>query len=96
MGCQLRRRMEQLEQTITDLGADIFVQKSQIANLRDEREQLVRLVKGVRCLLDNNGLISSDDFDAAVSLAEAESYGKENLEDPETSYAMQKLKSVSH
>ncbi|MDD9952150.1 MAG: hypothetical protein OXT67_11365 [Zetaproteobacteria bacterium] len=96
MVCQLRKRMEQLEQTITDLGSEIFVQRTQIALVKDQRDQLLALVDGVKTLLSSNDLLSVEDFENAVSLAEAEKVATDYSEDIDIGIALNKLKTVAH
>jgi hypothetical protein len=66
-----RTRMEALERTVLELGAELYNLKGRIAKQGESHEQFLSIIKGLKQLLDEKGLITVEDFDAAVELGEA-------------------------
>ena len=66
-----KARIEMLERTVLELGAELFQMKSTIGKTEQSHEQFLALVKGLKRLLDDKGLITVDDFEAAVELGAA-------------------------
>lgn len=64
-------RVEQLERTVLELGTEMFRLKAQISELTNFHEQFSRTIKGLKQILDDKGLITSEDFESAVELGEA-------------------------
>lgn len=62
-------KMAQLEHTVMELGAEIFRLKTQIATFHEQYGQNVKAMKALRGLLDDKGVITSDDFDLAIDLS---------------------------
>jgi len=64
-------KLAMLERTVMDLGAELFNLKGIVAKSQESHEQMVALVKSLKSLLDDKGVITGDDFDAAVDLSAA-------------------------
>jgi hypothetical protein len=64
-------RIEMLERTVLELGAELFQMKSTVNKSEQSHEQFLALLKGLKRLLDDKGLITLDDFEAAVELGAA-------------------------
>ena len=61
-------KVELLERTVLELGTELFNLKGMVAKTQESHEQFVTIIKGLKQLLDEKGLITRDDFDAAVEL----------------------------
>lgn len=64
------KRIEMLERTVMELGTELFILKNAQTKHQGSHEQFISIVKGLKQLLDEKGLITVDDFDAAVELGE--------------------------
>lgn len=64
-------KLAMLERTVMDLGAELFHLKGIVAKSQESHEQMVALVKSLKSLLDDKGVITGDDLDAAVDLSAA-------------------------
>lgn len=64
-------RLEQLEHSLLELGTEVFRLKNEMTTLTQYHESFVDIVKGLKAILDEKGLISRDDFDAAIDLGNA-------------------------
>lgn len=73
-------RLEQLERTILELGADIISLKGSMNKYKRSHAQLLQIFKGLKQLLDEKGLVTLEDFDAAVEIGEVLEYFNANLE----------------
>ena len=91
---KLETKIDLLERSLLELGAELFKVKQSILEAREDNHKMIEVLKGLRLILDDRGLISLDDFDAAVELGDALSEdGKlyKSVED-----ALNKLKKSSH
>lgn len=66
----MKARIEMLERTVMELGSELFMMKNNLTKSQGSHEQFLAIVKGLKQLLDDKGLITHDDFDAAVELGE--------------------------
>ena len=69
MGCE--NKVNQLERTILELGTEIFRVKTEVSSLKGVNERFIEVMKGLKSLLDEKGVISCDDFENAVDLGQA-------------------------
>ncbi len=65
-----KARMDMLERTVLELGTELYNMKGQVLKNREAHVQFVALIKGLKTLLDEKGLITPDDFDSAVELGQ--------------------------
>ena len=63
-------RLSQLEHSILELGTEMFRLKHQVTDLGDFKERLLGTLNGLKRILDEKGVISNDDFEAAVELGD--------------------------
>lgn len=77
----VKSRMDMLERTVLELGTELYNMKGTIQKNQETHVKFVALIKGLKQLLDDKGLITPDDFDAAVELGEV----IERLNTPEVS-----------
>ncbi len=61
-------RMDQLETTIMDLGAQLYQIRYDLQTAKKSSSHFLDVIKGLRMILDEKGLISQDDFDSAVDI----------------------------
>lgn len=64
-------RLEMLERTVLELGSEVYALRSSITKTKTLQEQVMSVFNGLKQLLDDKGLITLEDFDAAVELGEA-------------------------
>ncbi len=66
----MARTLDKLEQTVLDLGVELFRLKSDMAQIKNGHDRFVKVLAGLRAILDEKGIISADDFETAVDLNE--------------------------
>lgn len=66
-----KMKLELLERTVLELGAELFTMKGMVAKSRESYEQFLTTMRGLKQLLDEKGLITPEDFDTAVQLGAA-------------------------
>lgn len=64
-------RINQLERTVLELGTELFKVKGEVISLKDYHTNFVDIVDGLKKILDEKGLINTEDFEAAVELGDA-------------------------
>ena len=69
-GENMDSRLAQMEQTLLELGAEMYKLKHEIYALRDFRVEMARILSCLRTVLDEKGLISKEDFEVAFAGAE--------------------------
>lgn len=63
-------RIELLERSIMELGADLITVKSSMNKYKKSHSHLLQIFKGLKQLLDEKGLVTLEDFDSAVEIGE--------------------------
>lgn len=71
MSDPLRSKVEMLERTVLELGTSFYDLKGSVARSRESHDHLLGVIKSLKHLLDEKGLIDRDDFDAAIELGTA-------------------------
>ncbi|NRA47313.1 MAG: hypothetical protein HRU09_20375 [Oligoflexales bacterium] len=89
-------KINQLERTILELGTEIFRVKTEVSSLKGVNEKFLEVMKGLKSLLDEKGVISSDDFENAVDLGQAVSLVSSPSFDPHIDEELAKIKKTSH
>ncbi len=87
-------KIEQLERTVLELGTEIFRLKTEISSLKGYHENFVDIVEGLKKILDEKGLISHEDFDAAIDLGNAISMSSQVVYGLDSD--LDKIKKTSH
>ncbi len=64
-------KVDALERTVLELGAEIYHLKGTISKQQQTHAKVLAVVKGLKQILDEKGLVSVDDFEAAVELGQA-------------------------
>lgn len=64
-------KLEMLERAVMELGGEVYSLRSTIEKSRTSHEQFLQIVRGLKQLLDDKGLITLEDFEAAIDLGEA-------------------------
>ena len=63
-------KLNRLESTILELGTELFRLRNDLEQMHDFRDQFVGVMKGLKHMLDEKGLITLEDFDAAIDFGE--------------------------
>lgn len=66
----LARRLEMLERSVLEMGTEVYQLKGMLGKAREYRDRFLAVMRGLKQLLDEKGLITVEDFDAAVELGE--------------------------
>lgn len=85
-------RIEQLERTVLELGTEIYRLRSEVGAAKNSHENFLEIIKGLKLILDEKGLISVEDFENAVELGNAISGSYEPILHDE----IEKIKKTSH
>lgn len=88
-------KLELLERTVLELGAEIFRVKTELSDMKDFNQKFISTMKGLKELLDEKGMIHGEDFDAAIELGSALNVEKPQV-DPSFDVELEKLKKTSH
>ncbi len=67
----MSQRINLLEHSLMELGTEMYKLKSEVKSMTDFNQKLIKIVSGLKAILDEKGLISADDFDSAVELGDA-------------------------
>lgn len=59
-------QMSRMERTLLELGTEVFRLGNEMSAYREASESLSKAMRGLRQILDDKGMISSEDFDEAV------------------------------
>lgn len=71
MSQELETRVDMLERTLLDLGTQLFEVKGRLTKFQERHDRFVGLLTGLKHLLDEKGVLTPDDFDAAAELGGA-------------------------
>ena len=66
----MSEKVEKVEHSLLELGAEVFRLRSQISQIVDLQGKLSKALTGLRSILDEKGFVSSEDFDSAVDLSD--------------------------
>jgi hypothetical protein len=66
-----KEKVRKMERALLELGSDIFRLKTTMYDLQTNHEKFVKIIEGLRLILDEKGVILEDDFDSAVDLKNA-------------------------
>ena len=66
-----KKSQEKLERSLLELGTQIVYLKDEISSMKKSHNDLLQVMKGLRLLLDDKGVICLDDFDSLVELGAA-------------------------
>jgi len=72
--------MSKLEQSLVELGAEVFRLRHEMAEMRDFQACVVETLNGLRLLLEDKGVITLADLDAAAARVGLINQGQELLE----------------
>ncbi len=95
MSQELHTRVDMLERTLLDLGTQLFEVKGRLAKFHEKHEGFVGLLTGLRQLLDEKGVLTPDDFDAAADLGSASMQISQGIE-PQAAEWSDKTKKEGH
>lgn len=89
-----RDKVDQLERTILELGAEIFRLKTELSELKTNYSEIEGSIKGLREYLDDKGIIMNEDFETTVQVNRMLALDHEN--DHQTNQEMERLKKSVH
>lgn len=87
-------KLDQLERTILELGAEIFRLKSELTDIKSSHTKFNTTINGLKDILDDKGIIMSEDFEASVEVNRMMSSEVEG--DFVTDQEMERLKKAVH
>lgn len=61
-------RMEQLQTTIVELGAEVYKLRYELKDLLHAQGRIHQTLRGIKAILDDKGVISIDEFETMVEL----------------------------
>ena len=62
----MREYISQLEATLLDLGAEVCTMKSELRTMNRDNQKLQETLHALKELLDEKGILSTEDFDLAL------------------------------
>lgn len=89
-----RDKVDQLERTILELGAEIFRLKTELSELKTNYSEIEGSIKGLREYLDDKGIITNEDFETTVQVNRMLALDHEN--DQQTNQEVERLKKSVH
>lgn len=88
-------KLDMLERAVMELGGEVYSLRSTIEKSRTNHATFLQIVKGLKQLLDEKGLITLEDFEAAIDLGEAiERFSSQS--DHAAHNELEKLKKLGH
>ncbi len=87
-------KLDQLERTILELGAEIFRLKTELSEIKTSNSHFHLTLNGLKNILDDKGIIMSDDFEASVEVTSMMTSERES--DFITDQEMERLKKSVH
>lgn len=87
-------KLELLERSVMELGSEVYGLRSTVTKGRRQVEEVLSVFHGLKQLLDEKGLITIEDFDAAIELGEVIEKFQINFGTPADD--MEKLKKTGH
>ena len=87
-------KLESLERSVMELGSEIFGLRSTVARGKQQVQEFLSVFQGLKHLLDEKGLITIEDFDAAIELGEV--LAKFHTNAPNHFEDVEKLKKIGH
>ncbi len=95
MADNLQVKLEMLERAVMELGTELFNLKGTMAKNQESHSQFLATVKGLKQILDEKGLITGEDFEAAVELGQAIEHFNSQAEHALSS-ELEKIKKTGH
>ena len=64
----MNKRVDQLENSLLELGTEMFRLKHRLIETNHNQEQIVKSLQALKELLNEKGLVTSEEFDCAADL----------------------------
>ena len=64
-------RMMMLEHTVMELGVELYGMRDKVQGARKSSDHVLDILRSLKTLLDDKGLIDQEDFEAAIELGKA-------------------------
>lgn len=87
-------KINNLEQTIMELGTELYRLRSDISTLREQSDGYKSTLALIKKILDEKEIMTFEDFEVLLKEHEMNSFEAES--DLETEVELQKLKKISH
>lgn len=88
------KKIKQLERTVMELGTEVFRNRNELTHLKKYHENFVKIIHGLKHMLDEKGMISMEDFDDAIELGEA--VAMPTAAETSIEFELDRLKKASH
>lgn len=89
-------RIFQLERALLELGTELSQMRTEIVALRGTNNHFIEVMKGLKNILDEKGLITCEDFDNAIELGQAIASTRSPAYDFSLEEELNRLKKSSH
>lgn len=64
----MSERLQKLEHTIMELGSEIYRLRHDLKESQKTHHKVMTTLRGIRSMLDEKGLVTSEEFETAVDL----------------------------
>ena len=64
-------KLELIERNLLALGSDVYVLKNEVSILKKTNKSFFELLKGLKIILKDKGVLTADDFEHAVEFSKA-------------------------
>jgi len=88
-------RIKQLESSLLDLGSEVFKIKHQLAQVAEDNNVLQTILKNLKTVLDEKGLIAVDDFETHIEVRNHARITKQPLESDDE-FQIRQIKKAVH
>lgn len=87
-------KIEQLERALLEMGSEMYRLKSELIEMRDHQGQFVKTMQSLKTLLDEKGMVTADEFESALDLAEILNKMNSNVDQVQSVF--ERLKKIGH
>ncbi len=67
-------RIEQIERALLEVGTEVYRLRQEVHTSNSAYLHMIEVIKGLKVILDDKGLISEEDFENAIDLSQAISF----------------------
>lgn len=66
----MKNRIDQMEYTVMELGTEMYRLKKEVASVKELQDKFATAIGRIKSVLDEKGLVTEDDFDSALDMAD--------------------------
>lgn len=66
----MSQRSFKVENSLLEVGAEVFRLKHELTRILEQQEHFSKSLRGLKTLLDEKGVITAEDFEAAVDIVD--------------------------